>query len=118
LTMPELVLDNGAGLSRIERISAGSLARLLVDAYASPTMPEFMSSLPLAGIDGTMRTRSAAFGHAHIKTGLLNEVRAIAGYVLAESGRRYAVVFLINHPHAGAGQPAQDALLDWVRRNG
>lgn len=118
MPMPDLVLDNGAGLSRVERISAGSLARLLVDAYASPTMPEFIASLPMAGIDGTMRSRTAAYGHAHIKTGLLNEVRALAGYVLSESGRRYVVVFLINHAHSGAGQPAQDALLEWVRRQG
>jgi serine-type D-Ala-D-Ala carboxypeptidase/endopeptidase (penicillin-binding protein 4) len=114
---PELVIENGSGLSRNERISAGTLGRLLVAAFHSPTMPEFISSMPLAGYDGTMRQRLKtlnAGGSAHIKTGSLTDVRAIAGYVLAASGRRYAVVCIINHPSAPAGQDVQDALLQWV----
>jgi D-alanyl-D-alanine carboxypeptidase/D-alanyl-D-alanine-endopeptidase (penicillin-binding protein 4) len=118
LEMPELVLENGAGLSRIERIAPASLARLLQHAFASPLMPEFMSSLPLVGVDGTMKKRNGAAGNAHIKTGLLADVRAIAGYVHAASGRRYVVVSIINHPGARDGQPAHDALLEWVYRNG
>ncbi|MGZ9058191.1 MAG: D-alanyl-D-alanine carboxypeptidase/D-alanyl-D-alanine-endopeptidase, partial [Burkholderiaceae bacterium] len=110
----EFVLDNGAGLSRVERLTAGALATLLQGAFASPLMPEFVSSMPIVGIDGTMRRRHAAAGSAHIKTGLLADTRAIAGYVLAASGRRYTVVAFINHPNAGAGQPALDALLNWV----
>ena len=118
LAMPELVLENGSGLSRTERISAGSMARLLRHAFASPLMPELMASLPLVGVDGTMRKRNGAAGSAHIKTGLLADVRAIAGYVHAASGRRYAVVAFINHPNAGSGQAAHDALLHWVYANG
>lgn len=110
----EFVLENGAGLSRVERLTAGGLQTLLRGAFASPLMPEFVSSMPIVGIDGTMRRRQAAAGSAHIKTGLLADARAIAGYVLAASGRRYAVVAFINHPNAGAGQPALDALLNWV----
>ena len=110
----EFVLENGAGLSRVERLTAAGLARLLQGAFASPLMPEFVSSLPIVGIDGTMRRRQGAAGFAHIKTGLLSDTRAIAGYVLAASGKRYAVVAFINHPNAGAGQPALDALLNWV----
>lgn len=110
----EFVLENGAGLSRVERLTPAGLARLLQSAFASPLMPEFVSSLPIVGIDGTMRRRSGAAGSAHIKTGLLADTRAIAGYVLAASGRRYAVVAFINHANAGAGQPALDALLNWV----
>lgn len=118
LSMPELVLDNGAGLSRIERLSAAGLARLLRHAFASPLMPELMASLPLVGVDGTMRKRNGAAGAAHIKTGLLADVRAIAGYVHAASGRRYVVVAIINHPNARNGQAAHDALLQWVHANG
>ena len=118
LDMPELVLENGAGLSRIERISAASLARMLVHAFAGPLMPDFMASLPLAGVDGTMKKRNGAAGSAHIKTGLLTDVRAVAGYVLAASGRRYVVVAIINHPNARDAQPAHDALLQWVYQNG
>jgi D-alanyl-D-alanine carboxypeptidase/D-alanyl-D-alanine-endopeptidase (penicillin-binding protein 4) len=118
LDMPELVFENGSGLSRQERISAANLARLLAHAWNSPLMPEFVSSLPLVGVDGTMRNRTGAAGNAHIKSGLLNDVRAVAGYVHGQSGRRYVVVAFINHPNAGAAQSAHDALLEWVFRNG
>ncbi|MEO8185854.1 MAG: D-alanyl-D-alanine carboxypeptidase/D-alanyl-D-alanine-endopeptidase [Burkholderiaceae bacterium] len=110
----EFVLENGAGLSRVERLTTAALARLLQGAFASPLMPEFVSSLPIVGIDGTMRRRGGAVGSAHIKTGLLADTRAIAGYVLAASGQRYVVVGFVNHSNAGAAQPALDALLNWI----
>jgi D-alanyl-D-alanine carboxypeptidase/D-alanyl-D-alanine-endopeptidase (penicillin-binding protein 4) len=117
LNFPELVIENGSGLSRIERISAGHLGELLQQAYASPVMPELMSSLPVLAVDGTTRKRlngSAAQGRAHLKTGSLESVRAIAGYLLDQHNRRWVVVFMVNHPNAGATKAAQDALLDWV----
>ncbi|MFN4327054.1 MAG: D-alanyl-D-alanine carboxypeptidase/D-alanyl-D-alanine-endopeptidase [Azonexus sp.] len=117
LRFDELVLDNGSGLSRSERISAGSLNRLLLDAWHSPVMPEFVASLPIVGIDGTMKKRlkdGAATGRAHIKTGTLDGVKTAAGYALDAEGRRYAVTFLINHPRAQGGSAAIDALIDWV----
>ena len=115
-----LVLENGSGLSRLERISATTLSNVLVSAFQSPVMPEFIASLPLVGYDGTMKKRlrtQGVAGHAHIKSGSLQEVRTIAGYVLASSGKRYAVVFLINHPNAARGAEAQDALLQWLYEN-
>lgn len=121
LAMPELVIENGSGLSRRERISASSLGRVLQAAWASPVMPEFIASLPLVGFDGTMRRRlnlRTVAGQAHVKTGTLADVRAAGGYVLAASGRRYVVVMLVNHANAGAAQPAQDALLQWVHDRG
>ncbi len=117
MKMPEVVLDNGSGLSRSERISAESLSQLLLAAWKSPVMPELISSLPVAGIDGTLRKRlenSAATGRAHLKTGYLDGVRAIAGYVLDSNDKRWVVVFLINDPKSRAGKPAMDALLRWV----
>ena len=117
LEFPELVLENGSGLSRVERISAANLNRLLLAAWQSPVMPEFMASLPVAGLDGTLKRRlgdTAAAGRVHAKTGYLDGVRSIAGYVQDVRGRRHAVTFFINHPQAGAGQPAIDALLLWV----
>jgi D-alanyl-D-alanine carboxypeptidase/D-alanyl-D-alanine-endopeptidase (penicillin-binding protein 4) len=117
LRFPELVLDNGSGLSRRERISAGSLARLLLAAWQSPVMPEFVASLPLAAVDGTMKKRlngNGVAGQAHIKTGTLEGVKAIAGYVLDRKGRQQVVVFLVNHANAQGAQAAQDALLAWV----
>jgi len=112
-----LVIENGAGLSRNERVSAQSLGELLQAAWRSRTMPELVSSLPIAGRDGTARRRvanSPAAGAAHIKTGTLDGVRSLAGYVLGASGRRYAVVLMINHPNAGAAREVQDALLEWT----
>ena len=114
---PELVIENGSGLSRAERISAGHLGALLLSAFQSPVMPEFISSLPIAAVDGTMKKRlngSAAAGQAHIKTGLLEGVRTMAGYVLDKEGRRVVVVFFVNHPRSGNAQQALDTLLHWV----
>jgi D-alanyl-D-alanine carboxypeptidase/D-alanyl-D-alanine-endopeptidase (penicillin-binding protein 4) len=117
LRFTELVLDNGSGLSRSERISADSLNRLLLDAWRNPVMPEFISSMPIVGIDGTMKKRlkdASATGRAHIKTGTLEGVKTGAGYALDAQGRRYAITFLINAPRAQAGSAAIDALIDWV----
>ncbi|MFZ2853849.1 MAG: D-alanyl-D-alanine carboxypeptidase/D-alanyl-D-alanine-endopeptidase [Rhodocyclaceae bacterium] len=119
LKLSELVLDNGSGLSRNERISADGLSQLLLAAWKSPVMPELISSLPLAGIDGTLKKRlgdSPASGRAHLKTGYLEGVRAIAGYLLDASGKRWVVVCLINDPRARLGKPAIDALLRWVAK--
>lgn len=117
LRFSELEIENGSGLSRRERISADSLNRLLLDAWKNPVMPEFISSLPIVGIDGTMKKRlkeSEATGRAHIKTGTLDGVKTAAGYALDAQGRRYAVTFLINHPRSALGSAAIDALLVWV----
>ena len=117
LNFPELVMENGAGLSRIERISAEHLNLLLQTAFASPVMPEFISSFSLSAVDGTMKRRllgTGAAGQAHIKTGTLDGVRAAAGYVLDANGRRWTVVGIVNHPNAVNAQPVLDALLQWV----
>ena len=90
LELPELVLENGSGLSRSERISARNLARLLQRGWNSPLMPEYLASLPIPGVDGTLRRRlagSPASGQAHLKSGYLEGVRAIAGYVRDHRGR-------------------------------
>ncbi|WP_083264653.1 D-alanyl-D-alanine carboxypeptidase/D-alanyl-D-alanine endopeptidase [Pseudohongiella acticola] len=114
-----LVMTNGSGLSRDTTLTADMLGAVLQRGYQIPTMPEFVASLPLAGIDGTMRNRmTSGDGHAssHIKTGSLNDVAGIAGYVHARSGKHYVVVALVNHAqaHAGPGQELGDALLGWV----
>lgn len=113
LAMPELVMENGSGLSRNERISAASLARLLLAAYASPVMSELMSSLPITGQDGTMKRRKdhIAFGSAHMKTGSLRDVRGMAGYVDAANGKRYVLVAIINHPNTSGAATVLDAAL-------
>jgi serine-type D-Ala-D-Ala carboxypeptidase/endopeptidase (penicillin-binding protein 4) len=118
---PELVIENGSGLSRVERIAPREMGRMLVDAFKSPLMPEFISSMPLVGLDGTMRKRLRdrdVAGKAHIKTGRLDDVRAIAGYVQAASGKYYVVVSFINHRNADGGADVHDALLQWVYEHG
>lgn len=112
-----LVIDNGSGLSRTSAIRADALGELLIQAWKRPWMPEFMSSLSLAGVDGTARRRlsdSPANGQAHIKTGTLNGVRAMAGYVLDRNGRRHALVMMVNDAKAPQSEAAQDALIEWV----
>jgi D-alanyl-D-alanine carboxypeptidase/D-alanyl-D-alanine-endopeptidase (penicillin-binding protein 4) len=117
IDMEYLTLDNGSGLSRDEHITALSLADLLQRANASPVAQVFVQSLPIAGVDGTMRNRltnQGAGGNAQIKTGTLRDVRAIAGYVASADGNSYVVVSFINDPHSEAARAAHDALLEWV----
>jgi D-alanyl-D-alanine carboxypeptidase/D-alanyl-D-alanine-endopeptidase (penicillin-binding protein 4) len=111
-------LENGAGLSRTDRISAEQLARLLQHAYRSPLMPELMASLPISGVDGTLKSRRPLTqGGAHLKTGSLRDVAAIAGFVDGASGKRYVLVAIANHPKAQAARAAFDALVEWTVRD-
>ena len=113
-----LELDKGSGLSRQERISARALGMLLQSAYRSPLMPELMASLPISGVDGTLkRAKVTNPGSAHLKTGSLNGVSAVAGYVHSASGKRYVLVALANHPNAPAARAAFDALVDWAAQD-
>lgn len=115
----DLVIDNGSGLSREARMSAAMLGAILQRGYEIPNMPEFVASLPLSGLDGTMQSRltnDTARGRIHVKTGSLSGVAAIAGYVHAYSGKRFRVVAMVNHPGSdtGTGQELGDALMQWV----
>lgn len=110
---PGTQLENGSGLSRESRMSAALLARLLQQAWSSPAMPELLASLPVSGTDGTLRRSRSTPGRAHLKTGSLRDVAGIAGYLLSDSGRRYVLVAIVNHPNANAARPALDALVQW-----
>lgn len=119
IAMPELVLENGSGLSRIERISAASLVSLLRYAATRPAYYEFAASLPAVGLEGTQKNRmhgSASVGQAWLKSGTLNGARNLAGYVLGPEGRRRVLVMMINHANAAAGARAQDALIEWSQK--
>ncbi len=111
------VADNGAGLSRDARLTAQALARMLQVAWLSPVMPELLASLPVSGVDGTLRRSQSRAGTAHLKTGSLRDVMAVAGYVHAASGRRYVLVAIVNHANAGAARPVLDSLIDWTARD-
>lgn len=112
-----LVLDNGSGLSRSERISPRTLALMLKKAHESRYAPDLLMSLPVAGEDGSLRNRlknSAATGWARLKTGSLRNVVALAGIVYDPRRRPLVVVAMINHDDARKARPALDALVEWV----
>ncbi|CAD5197982.1 D-alanyl-D-alanine carboxypeptidase/D-alanyl-D-alanine-endopeptidase [Pseudomonas sp. FEN] len=117
---PHLVMENGSGLSRDERVSAREMASMLQSAWKSPYAAEFISSLPIVGTDGTMRKRlkqTAMRGEAHIKTGTLNTVRAIAGFSRDDNGTTWAVVAILNDPKPwGASSVLDQVLLDLYRQ--
>ncbi|MDY6944819.1 MAG: D-alanyl-D-alanine carboxypeptidase/D-alanyl-D-alanine-endopeptidase [Pseudomonadota bacterium] len=119
IQMPGFVLDNGSGLSRAERVTARGLGEMLDRAWHSPFMPEFAASLPLAATDGTLRNRFKSpgmQGRIRLKTGHLDNVSALAGFVNAASGKTYVVVILVNHPGAqgGSGEAVHAELIRWV----
>ena len=113
-----LVVDNGAGLSRDTRISASLLTNVLELAQTSSFGSEFMASMSISGLDGTTRGRfdDSQEGRAHIKTGSLDDVAALAGYVHAASGKTYLVSAMVNAPdaHRGPGRELLDELISWV----
>jgi D-alanyl-D-alanine carboxypeptidase/D-alanyl-D-alanine-endopeptidase (penicillin-binding protein 4) len=119
---PELIIENGAGLTRNDRVSANTLAALLRTVWKSPIMPELVSSLPILGEDGTMKKRgngkgaagTNAKGRGHLKTGYIEGVRALAGYLLDLKGERWLLVAMVNHPNAVRAKEGLDLLVEWV----
>ena len=106
-------MDKGSGLSREARITPQALAGLLQWVWLQPFMPELMASLPLTGVDGTLK-RSKSTASAHLKTGSLRDVMGVAGYVDAAQGQRYVLVVIVNHSNAYQARPVIDALIDWT----
>ena len=111
-TEPPL-LDKGSGLSRDQRISAQALAHLLQWGWRQAFMPELIASLPLTGVDGTLK-RSKSSANAHLKTGSLKDAMGIAGYVDGQNGQRFVLVAMVNHANANQARPVMDALIDWT----
>jgi D-alanyl-D-alanine carboxypeptidase/D-alanyl-D-alanine-endopeptidase (penicillin-binding protein 4) len=116
-----LVLDNGAGLSREARVTPRMLADVLLYAQKRPYAAEFISSLAIVGVDGTARNRlrrREETGHAHVKTGTIDHVSSLAGYVHARSGRQFVIAGIVNHTnvHFGVGKELWDALVQWAYR--
>ncbi len=113
-----LVMDNGSGLSRAERITPAQLAAVLRAGQAGAQAPELLSTLPIAGVDGTLSRRlkdGPAAGRARLKTGTLRDAVGLAGFVTDAAGRPWVFVALLNHPEAARkGRPVLDALADWV----
>ncbi len=114
-----LVLDNGSGLSRSERISPQQMTALLRAAWNGRHAHDFIATLPTAGVDGTLRNRlktGPATGWARLKTGTLKNVVGLAGYVNDSRGRPWAVAMMVNHDNAPRARPVLDALVDAFAR--
>jgi D-alanyl-D-alanine carboxypeptidase/D-alanyl-D-alanine-endopeptidase (penicillin-binding protein 4) len=94
------------------------LAAVLEAAYKGPYAPELLTSLPVAGVDGTLSRRfkgSVAEGRARMKTGTLRNVVALAGYVLDRQDRMWVVAATLNHDSAPAkGHAVLDSIVEWV----
>ena len=119
LASTEIAIENGAGLSRKTRTTARDMAAMLQFAWRQPYMPEYLASMSLSGLDGTLRQRfgdTQLVGKAHLKTGSLDHVTAIAGFLQTRSGRRVAVVAMQNFEdvHRGPGEEVQEAILRWL----
>jgi D-alanyl-D-alanine carboxypeptidase/D-alanyl-D-alanine-endopeptidase (penicillin-binding protein 4) len=121
LAAGDVEVENGSGLSRGERARPRALAHLLTNAWHAPQLRDFLLSLPVAGMDGTLQHRmqgTAAEGHAFLKTGTLLDTRALAGYVEGASGRIYAVALMVNHPDAAKATPSLDRVVEWLAKTG
>lgn len=117
----DVEVENGSGLSHSERAKPRALVQLLRKAWRAEQAQAFFDSLPVAGVDGTLKHRllgGPAAGQAHLKTGTLNDTRALAGYVHAASGKMYAVALMVNSADPARGRPALDAMVEWLARNG
>ncbi len=117
----DVEVENGSGLSHSERAKPRAMVQLLRKAWRADQAQAFFDSLPIAGVDGTMKGRligSRAAGQAYLKTGTLNDTRALAGYVHGASGKMYAVSLMVNSSDPAAGRPALDAMVAWLAKSG
>ena len=121
LAIGDIEVENGSGLSHTERAKPRALVQLLRKAWRTDQAQAFFDSLPVAGVDGTLKNRlggGRAAGQAYLKTGTLNDTRALAGYVHGASGKMYAVALMVNSADPARGRPALDAMVEWLARWG
>lgn len=93
------VYADGSGLTRYDYISPEILLKILEGMYHSEYRDIWMSTFPVAGVDGTLQNRmkgSAAEGRAVGKTGTIANVRGLSGYVRSASGKNIVYAFLVN----------------------
>ena len=114
----EVIVVNGSGLARETRLSARALARVLQWTWRSPVMPELLASLPVVGVDGTLRRANAVPARAHLKTGSMRDVLGVAGVVLGADDHRYVLVALVNDPRALGARAVIDAAIQWTQDQG
>lgn len=114
-----LIIANGSGLCRQCQVTTDTLMQTLDAAWRSVYMPEFVASLGVPGVDGSLKKRfpkGSYKGRVHMKTGTIDHVSAAAGYVQTKSNERYSFALIINHEdvHKGKGQAFQRRLMSWM----
>lgn len=95
----EFVMYDGSGLSRVNMISPNAVATLLRSAYRSDYFEEYWDSLPIAGVDGTLKRRMqgmSAVSKVRAKTGYVQHVRSLSGYAETLDGEYFLFSILVN----------------------
>ena len=108
----EALLEEGSGLSRRALLTPDAVVQLLSHMHRHPRSREFKSTLTIAGRDGTLANRmkeTAAANNVRGKTGSLNGIKSLSGYVKNRSGQEFAFSVLLNH-HGGSGTSARNAI--------
>ncbi|MEK6611286.1 MAG: D-alanyl-D-alanine carboxypeptidase/D-alanyl-D-alanine-endopeptidase [Gemmatimonadota bacterium] len=107
---------DGSGLSRHDYVTPETIVRVLDAMQKHPEFKTFYDALPIAGVDGTIRSRmkgTPAEGNVHAKTGTVDKARSLSGYVTTADGRVLLFSFLCNNftvPNR-AVEDVQDAIL-------
>ena len=114
---PGWVFENGSGLSRLTRIDAQGLTSFLKYMATRADFPDYLASFPRAGADGTLSRRARGVnGYAYLKTGTLNGVRSLGGYLRDKNGQWWAVGILIKSARAQEGWEPMENLLEYLYR--
>jgi D-alanyl-D-alanine carboxypeptidase/D-alanyl-D-alanine-endopeptidase (penicillin-binding protein 4) len=117
-----IALMDGCGISRRDYVTARSVSVLLLGMHREKNWPLYYASLPIAGVDGTLKNRmigTPAQNNVHAKTGTLSQARALSGYVTGRSGRLYVFSLLMNN-YPGKARSAgtvQDRFVEYLAEN-
>jgi D-alanyl-D-alanine carboxypeptidase/D-alanyl-D-alanine-endopeptidase (penicillin-binding protein 4) len=96
----DVVVRDGSGLSRHDYVTPWALVKILTTIRADTAFRAYYDALPIAGVDGTIRSRmrgTPAEGNVHAKTGTVDKARSLSGYVTTADGRQLVFSFLCNN---------------------
>jgi D-alanyl-D-alanine carboxypeptidase/D-alanyl-D-alanine-endopeptidase (penicillin-binding protein 4) len=109
----ELTLDDGCGLSKKNGISANALAQTLVHNFRSPQREAFINSLAIGGVDGTLDRRflDDLRGRVFAKSGFVNNVSCLSGYVHTRDDQWFCFSILMNNVFSGGAKQLQERVV-------
>lgn len=121
LTEKGLLMEDGSGLSRTNLLQPRHIVELLTLMRDRPSFPYFYDSLPVAGHDGSLKTRmggTRALGRVRAKTGFIKRVVALSGYLETHTGENIAFAMILNHftAHPQTAIRAIDRACDRIAR--